>query len=335
MKSRKIVFASPWKTELVTEEVDTSNLAENAVALRKRFTLISAGTELACLSGGESWFKLPNTHGYTGISEVLGAGKAVKDFAKGDLVFHYGNHKEVQVVPTTELLLKVPAGITEKYVPFTRMATIAMTAIRVSEIELGDAVAVTGQGLVGIMAAQLARLSGGEVIALDPSAHRRDLATKCGIRHAIDPSVGGVKEKVMALTGNAGVSTYIEASGVPKVFIDSLPLVGKGGEAILLGSPRGEYMVNATDLLNQSHLWSNGCINVKGAHEWRYPVKHDAFVKHSFERNSRIVMDLIRTGDLAIEPLLTHTMKPEQAAAAYEGLRNDKEAYIGVVFDWS
>ncbi|MBN8216081.1 MAG: zinc-binding alcohol dehydrogenase [Spirochaetes bacterium] len=335
MKSRKIVFAAPWKTELAVEEVETAAVPENALVLRKHFTLVSAGTELACLSGGESWFKLPGVHGYTALSEVLAVGAGVKDFAKGDLVFHYGNHREIQVVPTTDLVLKVPAGITEKHVPFTRMATIAMTAIRVSGIELGDAVAVTGQGLVGIMAAQLARLSGGEVIALDPSAQRLELARRCGIVHTIDPSAGGVKEKVMALTGGAGVSTYIEASGVPKVFIESLPLVGKGGEAILLGSPRGEYPVNATELLNYSHLWSHGCVTVKGAHEWRYPVKHDGFVKHSFERNSRIVIDLIKSGALAIDPLLTHTLKPEQHAQAYEGLRHEKEKYIGVVFDWS
>lgn len=73
----------------------------------------------------------------------------------------------------------------------------------------------------------------------------------------------------------------------------------------------------------------------KGAHEWRFPVARDPYVKHSIERNSKIAMELIRSGALQVAPLLTHTLSPEQAASAYHGLKTSKNEFIGVVFDWT
>ncbi|MBI4976801.1 MAG: zinc-binding alcohol dehydrogenase [Spirochaetes bacterium] len=334
MTTKKIIFAAPWKVEVREEPYVKETLGDKCVLVKKRYTLISPGTELACLSGGESWFKLPGTHGYTAVSEVIETGPNTTAFKIGDMVFHYGNHTMYQVIQPYDIAIKIHDNIRPEYVPFTRMATIAMTAIRVSEIELGDHVAVTGQGLVGIFAAQLAKRSGATVIGIDTSAERLTLSKACGIDYTINPAKENVKETVMKITDNAGVAALIEASGVPSVFTGNLQLVGKLGEAILLGSPRGEHMTNVTDMLNMSHLWGNGCITVKGAHEWRYPVQHDQFVKHSLERNSKIVMRMIASGDLAIKPLHTHTAKPEDAPAMYEGLRNDKEKFIGVVFDW-
>ncbi|MEK6794884.1 MAG: zinc-binding alcohol dehydrogenase [Spirochaetota bacterium] len=334
MKSKKVVFAAPWKVEVQDEEFDAKNLPAETAALKRIYSLISAGTELACLSGGESWFKLPGVHGYTAISEVTAVGSDVKKFSVGDKVYHFGKHCLYSIASQNDIVIKIPDGIEEKYVPFTRMATIAMTALRTSEIELGDYAAVTGLGLVGNFAMQLARLQGANVIAIDPSKRRRELASACGARHTIDPLSENSKERVLAMTDTNGVNTFIEASGVPKVFIDNIGLVGKQGEAILLGSPRGDCIANVTDLLNMSHLWGNGCVTIKGAHEWRYPVANDQFVKHSIERNSRIVMDLIASKKLMVEPLHTHTVTPDTAAKAYEGLRNEKDTYIGVVIDW-
>ena len=112
-------------------------------------------------------------------------------------------------------------------------------------------------------------------------------------------------------------------------------LVAKRGELILLGSPRGEVQGDLTELLSSVHLWSRGCVTLKGAHEWRYPVMHDPNTKHSLERNSRVAWWLEQTGKLQLHKLITHIVRPDDAAAAYEGLRTRKDEYVGVVFDWS
>lgn len=311
-----------------------NSVPDGHAIIRTHYSLISAGTELACLSGRESWFKMPGPSGYCSAGEIVSIGRNVSDFKPGDIVFQYGGHAEFIVMPVKGIFLKLPNGLEEKLAPFARMASIAVTSLRVSEIELGDYVAVIGQGVVGIMAAQLAGLQGATVIAVDVSAKRLELSRSCGIAHCFHPGECNLKKKVMELTDGKGVSALIDASGNSKVIVESLPLIGRLGELILLGSPREEYHGDITDTLNYSHLWPRGCITFKGAHEWRYPVECNDFVKHSLERNTRIIFDLIASNRLQVKPLISHVFKPELARQAYEGLRTKKDEYYGVIFDW-
>ncbi|EFH84444.1 zinc-dependent alcohol dehydrogenase [Ktedonobacter racemifer] len=335
MKNRKVIFVSPQQVETVEEDFSPAALADHEVLVKLIYSLISPGTELAMLSGKEWWAKLPVCPGYASVSQVVEVGRGVADFKPGDTVFHYGNHSEYQVVSASHMFIKPPADLDLRWVPFTRMATVAFTAVRVSNIEVGDYVSVTGLGLVGNLAAQLARLQGAFVIGVDLSSKRIETANLCGIDYALNGGNGGVKEQILALTGGQGVSTQIEATGVPKVGVESLGWIGSLGEIVFLGSPRGEFNTDVTDVLNYCHLYNRGCITFKGGHEWRYPTEPNAFVKHSLVRNSKIVFELMKQNRLQIEPLLSHVIKPEQAQEAYDGLRNNKDDYNGVLFDWS
>lgn len=334
MNNDKIVFTAPWKVELKKETIDSAPLQPGHALVKKRYTLISPGTELACLSGGEAWFAMPQTPGYAAVSEVVDIGPNEDGIAAGDLVFHYGQHSRYEVVPTSGVFLKIPPELDARFAPFARMATVAMTSIRVSAIELGDVVAVTGLGLIGNMAAQLAGLQGAKVIGVDLSERRLQLARECGVAYALHGS-GDLTPSMKSLSGGAGVSTFIEATGVPEAAVNGLPWIAPFGELVFLGSPRGEYHANVTDIFNYSHLIGRGCITFKGAHEWRYPLEPNAFVKHSLVRNTKVVFDLIRSGKLKVEPLISHTLKPETAGLAYDGLRHRKDEFNGVLFDWS
>lgn len=335
MKNRKIMFMSPLEVETIEEDYVPGKVGEHELFVQLVYSLISPGTELAMLSGKEAWAKLPICPGYSSVSRVLEAGDGVTEFKPGDLVFHYGSHSEYQVVAADQLLIKLPEDIDARWVPFTRMATVAFTSVRVSNIEIGDAVSITGLGLVGNMAAQLARLQGATVIGVDLSLERIQTAASCGLDFTLNGGGGDIKEQILRLTDGKGVSTHIEATGVAKVGVDSLAWIAKLGEIIFLGSPRGEYNADVTDILNYCHLYNRGCITFKGAHEWRFPTHPAEFVKHSLVRNSKIVFELMKQKRLHIEPLISHVIKPEQAREAYEGLRLNKDQYNGVLFDWS
>ncbi|MBE2202932.1 MAG: zinc-binding alcohol dehydrogenase [Chthoniobacterales bacterium] len=338
MKSSKIIFSSPWQVEHGDAELPNHDPTAHQVYFRNLYSLVSPGTELACLSGGESWFRFPATPGYVGVGEVLAVGEQVNKVAVGDRALTYGPHAGVYAVDTTNrhtgMCLRLsPSSPRADLVPFTRTASIPFTAIRVSEIELGDWVLVTGLGLIGNFAAQLAQLQGANVIGADVSASRREIASRCGIRHTVDSGDPAWKDAVRELAGKRGVTTLIDATGLSVVIADAVDLVASHGEAVLLGSPRAEYVTDVTKIFNRIHL--PGFTRFKGALEWRYPTFRDEFVKHSIERNSEIVMELIADGRLAVEPLYTHRLRPAQAAEAYRGLKEDKDTYIGVVFDWT
>jgi threonine dehydrogenase-like Zn-dependent dehydrogenase len=74
---------------------------------------------------------------------------------------------------------------------------------------------------------------------------------------------------------------------------------------------------------------------MKGALEFTWPTHRTEFVKHSIERNAEIIMGLIADGTLAVKPLLTHRIRPDEIQSAYDGLREKPEEYMGVVIDWN
>jgi 2-desacetyl-2-hydroxyethyl bacteriochlorophyllide A dehydrogenase len=337
MKIKKITFTQPGKVEVQTVDTALAIAAPTEAIIKNHYSLVSAGTELACLAGTESWFHFPGTPGYIAVGEVVDKGAAVTRVNPGDLVFTHGPHAGYFKINTTSryggLCLKLPAGLQPDLAPFTRMGSVAITAVRVARIEIGDTVLVTGLGQVGNLAAQFATLQGARVIGVDLSGKRRAGACECGIRFTVDAAAPDWKEQVRRIASGRGISTYIDATGLSAVITEAGALLAPYGEAILLGSPRGPFQTNVTDIYNRIHL--PGFTSFQGALEWRYPTFKDEFVKHSIERNSEIVMELIAEGRLRLAPLYTHKVAPERAAEVYAGLRDQKDEYIGVVFDWT
>jgi 2-desacetyl-2-hydroxyethyl bacteriochlorophyllide A dehydrogenase len=331
MNNKAIVFQAPMK--VICQEMDDVShaLGIDEILVKKIYSLISTGTELACLRGIESWFNMPAVPGYCCVSEVVKVGENVS-YAEGDILFHYGEHSRYQVINQNEFIFQIKDTSNLKLVPMLRMATIAFTAIRVSDVELGDWVSVTGLGLVGNMAAQLATLSGGYVIGIDPSDMRREKAKLCGIPYLFNE---GIKNDIMEITDGQGVHTAIEATGIPQVAYDILDSIGYHGEIILLGTPRGDTTVNLADVLSYSHIDGKGSITFKGAHEWRYPLNKNQFIKHSIERNTEICMKLIQDRKLCVEELISHVITPEKAPEVYLDINMNRDEYLGIIIDWS
>lgn len=335
IQAKQVVFAKPDVVLLEDFEFDPTP-KEGEIVIRTLNSIISAGTELACLAGLANWASFPFRPGYGAVGEVIAVGNAVKDIKVGDVVLTYSNH--ASHAKARILAIKVPESLSPEHAVFARMANVAITAVRVSSSELGDNVAVIGLGLVGNLAAQLFQISGCRVIGIDRIPKRLEIARTCGIERLINSSVADPIQVVREWTEGKGCEVVVDATGNPQASVMAAHLASKNGEVILLGSYFGRKMeTNVTELLERIHLWEHGCVTYKGAHEWRYPVKEDSqgFVKHSIERNMKINLRLIAECELKVAPLLTHKLKPERCAEAYEGLRDRPEEFVGVVFDWT
>lgn len=337
MKAKQLLVTDFWKVELNDTQYDNKLVNDHEVIIRTHYSHLSAGTEMACLSGLESWFQIPGVPGYTSIGEVITTGKKVEKVKTGDLVFTYGTHSEYFKLDTTErfhgICVGVPDAVNPEHAAFTHMAGIAMTALRVSDIQLGDYVLVTGQGAIGNLTAQLARLQGAEVIVTEIDDFRLELAEKCGTKHCINTSETNLSNAINQITNKKGVSTLIDASGLTPVIAEASDCVSLNGEIILLGSPRDPYQTDLTRFIKHFHYFPFNH-NMKGALEFTYPTQANEFNKHSIERNAEIIMKLMAEKQLLIDPLYTHKLSPRMAQEAYEGLRDKKNEYIGVIFDW-
>lgn len=337
MNYRKILVNSPWNITL-EEDVFTEKIEHPSdIIVRNHFSHLSAGTEMACVSGKEDWFNIPGVPGYTAVGEVLETGDAVDKVQKGDMVYTFGPHAELFKVNLEDrwhgVCVPLPVGLDPDIAAFTHMGGIAMSSIRTSNIELGDYVAVSGMGTIGNLAAQFAQLQGARVLAIDIVGSRLEIAGKCGIDLTINTNQKNLEKAIDLFTGGRKVTTWIDATGVSPVINDAVNYIAMNGELILLGSPRDSFQTDITPLLRKIHLLDN--IKLKGALEFLYPTFPDEFNKHSIERNSEIIMSLMNEGKLHIRPLYSHKLDPGEASSAYKGLRDNPEEYIGVVFNWT
>lgn len=337
MKYRKIYVTAPWEIEFREEEFTEKIEGPNDVIVENMYSHLSAGTEMACVSGIEGWFNIPDVPGYTAVGRVLEKGSAVEHVAVGDIIYTFGPHASHFRIDATDrwhgICVKVPDGLSPDIASFTHMGGIAMSSLRASNIELGDRIVVSGMGTIGNLAAQFAQLQGAEVLAVDINQSRLDIASKSGIRHVFNSGEGHLEQAVLDFTGGTKVDGWIDATGVSAVVNDAVNHIAPNGELILLGSPRASFETDITAFLQKIHLLDG--IRVKGALEFLFPTHPNDFVKHSIERNSKIIMNLMQEGRLNIEPFYSHKLHPSKASEAYFGLRDKPDEYIGVVFDWT
>ncbi len=345
MNIKQVVITGQNQVELQDLQLDEKALGADDILVETEYTFISAGTELANYSGLEpkvftpgNWCSYPWKSGYANIGIVKEIGERVsqngptRTIKPGTRVFTYGPHASAHIYDTNRLAIEVPEGLDLKLAVASRMAGVAATAIHVAELGFNRWVAVFGLGTVGNLAAQMFRIMGCRVIGIDPATHRRELAEKCGIPLTVGGSPEEVKQAVRKITDGHMVDIAVDAVGDSRVVMECMRVCAGYGEIILLGTPRASVRGDLTELLSESHLrW----VNIKGALEWRLPMYPPATgVAETQFSKQQMIFDWTKRGELLVEPLLSHTLKPGDIKQAYEGLLHNKEEYTGVVLDW-
>lgn len=116
---------------------------------------------------------------------------------------------------------------------------VAIHAMDLAHLRLASTVAVVGCGPIGLLAVQLARLSGARtIVAVEPLAHRRALAATLGATHAVAPAEATAV--VAAATDGWGVDVAIELAGTDAAVTAALDVVRPGARVVLGGIPDGD-----------------------------------------------------------------------------------------------
>jgi S-(hydroxymethyl)glutathione dehydrogenase / alcohol dehydrogenase len=117
-------------------------------------------------------------------------------------------------------------------------------AINTANIQPGDTVAVIGCGGVGLNVIQGAVIAGAsEIIAIDMLDNKLQMAKDFGATTLVNASEGDPVSKVMELTGQRGVDVAFEVIGLKQTIEQTLMITRRGGEAVLVGVPRMEVML--------------------------------------------------------------------------------------------
>lgn len=155
----------------------------------------------------------------------------------------------------------------------------------------GERVLIIGGGVIGLMAVQIARLAGAEVMLLTRSAEKQALGRETGAHHAV--ATGATAREIWP----DGADLVVECAGVAATVREAPHLARTGGRVVVLGVlPQGEEVsIQPFDLLFREVQMHFSFLN---------PFTHG--------RAARMIAD----GSIAVAPLISRTISLEETPKA-------------------
>lgn len=329
MKGQRVVWPGQAKVEI--EEFEVASPTDSEVLVATECSLISPGTERAFLLGlPNAQGGYPSYPGYSNIGQVVEVGSNVKGFAIGDRVASSRGHTSHFVASPEHLLKITAANLPSEEAVFFNLCTISLQGVRKARIELGEPTVVLGQGLIGLLAMQLAKLSGAfPIVGVDLADSRLKLSATVGADETLNREGPNFAQRLAEITGGKGPAVVIEATGHPEAINTAFALAGWHGRVVLLASTRGE-----TERVNFYRDVHKKGLTVLGAHNSVRPRRESSANFWTSRDDWELSLQLIAHRRIVVAPLITHRLRGTDAAKAYQRLAEWDANLLGVVLDW-
>jgi len=289
-------------------------------------------TDLHYLDHGVPTFKSPVILGHEVSGTVAGCGAEVEKFHEGDRVLlpavftcgacrscrtgrenicqqmkMLGNHldggfAEYVAAPAKDCFaLPAEIPLAEGCLIGDALTTPYHAVKHRARVQLGDVVAVFGCGGVGMNAVQFAALAGAHVIAVDIDDHKLELARRFGARDTLNPRGWERPEKELKKRTGGGVDIALEAIGKPETIRLAYDSVRVGGRLCVVG-----YSVEPVTLpFSKMMFYELEVVGSLGCRPADYPE----------------VIELVRSGRVALGPLVTARYPLEKIHEGFDALR--------------
>lgn len=141
-------------------------------------------------------------------------------------------------VPKSQLM-PIPQGFTPLEAAMLEPLGVAIHAVDLAKPGLLERVALIGLGPIGLLVLQVLKVAGaGEILAVDPQAHRQEAAARLGAART-----GGSVDDIRTWTDKEGCPLVVEATNAPEAFRDAVLAARIGGRIVLVGIPDGDSYV--------------------------------------------------------------------------------------------
>src|SRR5581483_2221373 len=240
------LISSGTETASIHQEGVMKEVADNPSHIRKVLDVMKINGPTATIREVRAKFSEYAVLGYSGAGIVAEKHPTVTDLEIGARVAYGGEgtgHGE-SILTGRNLIAPIPEKVPLEHASFTTLGSIAMNAVRTANIGLGDFVAVIGLGLVGQLVAQLAKLQGGVVAAIDLKPDRVDLARRTGADYGLGS--GALRESILALTNGRGADCVIVAAAAksPAPAQQALQICRDRGRLVIVGAVGLEFPWN-------------------------------------------------------------------------------------------
>ena len=351
---------------LHTPEVPCPEARPGEILIHTRATLISPGTERMLLEFGKAgWFEKirqqpakarevldkvrtdgmrpaivavqakldqPISLGYSNVGVVLESGL----YPRGMRVVSNGPHAEVVRVPRN-LTAAVPDGVSDEVAAFTVLGAIALEGIRLLAPSLGETIAVSGLGLIGLLAVQLLKAHGCRVLGVDFDEWKLDLAESFGAETVNLTRGEHATTTAQRMTNGRGVDGVLIAAATrsDEPVHQAAQMCRTRGRIVMTGVTGTN--ISRDDFYKKELSFQVSCSYGPGRYDAAYERDGQdypaAYVRWTAQRNFEAVLQMMEEGRLRVEPLVTHRFPFEQVRDAYALLEIGAPC-LGIMLDY-
>ena len=205
------------------------------------------------------------------------------------------------------LIVPVPQSFSPADVVMLEPLGVAIHAADLARPRLLETVTVLGCGPIGLLILQVLKVAGaGEILAVDPLPHRRELAAQLGAT-----ATAAHLDDIGELTGGLGTTLVVEATNSPDGFRDAVRAARIGGRIVLVGIPDGDvYNLPAAEARRRG-----------------LTVKFSRRMGHVYPR----AIELVKKGLVDVRSLVTDELTLEEGPEAFRRLDENESGRIKAI----
>lgn len=294
---------------------------------------------LTTLDAVQNRLDQPMPLGYASAGTIVALGDGMQGFKVGQRVAcaggGYAVHAEFVVVPRN-LMVPIPDGVDFESGAFATLGAIALHGFRLGGTSVGERVAIIGLGLLGLLAALIARSAGCRVFGIDLDPQRVKRAQELGFEAVERPDA---VEAAISYSAGMGFDLVQICADTPSD--DTVELAGA------IARDRGTVVatgVVGTDLPRKIYYEKEITFLISRSYgPGRYDPSYEeagldyppAYVRWSEGRNLAGFLDLQSRGLIDVQPLITHRFPIEHAEGAYRLIQGEAhEPFLAVLLSY-
>jgi threonine dehydrogenase-like Zn-dependent dehydrogenase len=337
IRIRKAILYGAGDLRIEEELYDPSTLKPTEVLVRTAATGFSTGTDLANYQGRSTEVPgapdYPRAVGYSNVGIVAAVGGTVRSLQPGDRVFSAKPHRSAYTAEESEVLVRLPASVETDQASLAYLVHLGIAALRHVRYEAGENVAVVGLGVIGLCTVAAARAMGARVIGVANDPNRAALARRVGALDTYlsgDPSFDGNPSSVFE---GHGADIVVLTANTWQAYRDSMEMVRHAGRVSVLGFPGRAQPAPGFNPLDARWLYGKQ-LTITGTGHISSVDCASSDIRFNLRRNLEYVFDLMSSGNLNLEPVISHRFSYDRMCEAYELAQQHSKQFSAAVFDW-
>jgi len=211
----------------------------------------------------------------------------------------HGAFAEYVAVPR-RIVYSLPEGLRFEHAAMTEALSVAVHAVGITPVKLGDTAVVVGSGMIGLLVIQALRRAGcGRLIAVDIDEAKLKLASELGADDSLNPKTVDVPAFVREATGGRGSDLAVEVVGATDSLMTAAKSLRKGGVLTLVGNLSPQVELPLQWVVTRELKVLGSC-----ASSGEYPV----------------CLDLLARGMIRVDPLISAVAPLAEGPAWFDRL---------------